>query len=359
MTIKDELKIQLDLQRSNFRLQVDLRLPSTGITVLFGPSGSGKTSLLRCVAGLERAFGEVRINQDQWQDSELGQWVATHRRDLGYVFQEASLFEHLSVGANLQFGIRRTGKPEGQKALEAAIKLLGIEQLLSRSTQSLSGGERQRVAIARALATEPQLLLLDEPLASLDVARRKEILPWLERVHEDLRIPVLYVTHSMEELLRLADYVVLLEEGKVPLQGPLNQVLRNPGFAARVGGDAGVVWHGIVTEHDAGYHLSLLDVQGTRLWVRQQASNTGRRIRIPIHANDVSLTLDEPRASSVQNRLQGVIESMDEDFHPGSCLVTVRTGDQHLLARVTRKACSDLSLTVGQTVCAQFKTVAL
>jgi len=353
------LRIQSDLVREDFRLQVDLFLPGQGVTVLFGPSGSGKTSILRCVAGLERAQGQVVIDSVIWQDSTTGTWVPTCNRDVGYVFQEASLFEHLNVRANLRFGVNRVRKPEAQHALDAAITLLGIEHLLARPTQSLSGGERQRVAIARALATCPRILLLDEPLAALDMTRRHEILPWLERMHEALRIPMLYVTHSMEELARLADHVVVLDRGQAILQGSVSQVLGNPRFASRVGGEAGVVLSGLIKEHDLRYHLSCVDLNGPTLWVRHRPLAIGKRVRIHIHANDVSLALRQPEGISMQNIFPGVIAAIDDDFHPASCLVTVRHHQHILMARVTRKAAAHLGIGVGHPIWALVKSVAL
>jgi molybdate transport system ATP-binding protein len=227
-----QIQLRLSLARGSFALCVDIEVPAQGITVFFGPSGSGKTTLLRCVAGLERPQGRIAIGAEVWQDSSTQVFTPTWARDLGYVFQEASLFEHMDVKANLSFGVKRIAKPAAKQALDSAITLLGIEHLLNRPTQGLSGGERQRVAIARALATQPKILLLDEPLASLDLARRQEILPWLESLHKELKIPVLYVTHSMQELTQLADHVVLLNQGAVQLHGPLATVFANPEFAA-------------------------------------------------------------------------------------------------------------------------------
>ena len=228
------LVLELSLIRKEFCLDLRLTLPGQGITVLFGPSGSGKTTLLRCAAGLEQAQGKVIVNDQTWQDSSLNIWIPTWARELGYVFQEASLFEHLDIKANLSFGLRRTKAAGAEAALQAVIALLGIGHLLDRTPQSLSGGERQRVAIARALATQPRLLLLDEPLASLDAARKREILPWIERLHTELKIPVLYVTHSLDELKLLADYVVLLSEGQALTHGPTEVIFENPIFKAFV-----------------------------------------------------------------------------------------------------------------------------
>ena len=224
------LSLQLLLGRPDFVLDVSLALPDHGITVLFGPSGSGKTTLLRCVAGLERAEGRIALGDTLWQDTTQAVMVPAHQRDLGYVFQEASLFDHMDVWANLSFGVKRAKKPGLTQALGDAIELLGIGHLRHRPVYSLSGGERQRVAIARALAMQPQILLLDEPLASLDFARRQEILPWLEQMHKELEIPVLYVTHSLHELKRLADHVVLLSNGSVQAQGNVPAVLGHPTF---------------------------------------------------------------------------------------------------------------------------------
>lgn len=359
MSHRSRLLIQLELKREDFQLLVDLPLPDQGVTVLFGPSGSGKTSILRCVAGLDRAQGRVVIGDETWQDSAQSQWVDTCHRDLGYVFQEASLFEHMNVRSNLRFGMDRVKKPGSAVALESAISLLGIGHLLDRSTQNLSGGERQRVAIARALATQPKILLLDEPLASLDIARRHEILPWLERMHRELRIPILYVTHTMEELTRLADYVVLLDRGKVKVQGAISQVLSNPIFASSVGGEAGVVLGGEVKEHDPTFHLTRIDLGGAPLWITHRDLAIGSQVRVHVHANDVSLSIREPQGSSIQNVFLGVIESIHDDFHPASCLVGVRLVCHTLLARITQKAATGLQLEVGTKVWAQVKSVAL
>ncbi|MDO8278300.1 MAG: molybdenum ABC transporter ATP-binding protein, partial [Burkholderiaceae bacterium] len=210
----------VSLQRPAFTLEVDLRVPRRGITVLFGPSGSGKTSLLRCVAGLERAqHARVCIGGEVWQDETQAQFLPTWRRPIGYVFQEASLFDHLDVQANLRYGLARSGQSGAADALAPVIALLGIGDLLRRRTAQLSGGERQRVAIARALATRPRLLLLDEPLAALDHARRQDILPWLERLRDELHIPMLYVTHSADEVGRMADTLVIIEQGRVRAAG--------------------------------------------------------------------------------------------------------------------------------------------
>lgn len=217
------LECRFRLDRPAFCLDIDLELPARGVTAIFGPSGSGKTTLLRCVAGLERAPGGwLSVAGEVWQDGH--RWVPTHRRSLGFVFQEPSLFPHLSVAGNLRYGqLRGTG--ERRLCLDGAVELLGLGALLDRRPDQLSGGERQRVAIARALATAPRLLLMDEPLASLDMQRKLEILPYLERLHAELEIPVLYVSHAADEVERLADHLLVLEAGRALASGPLAETL--------------------------------------------------------------------------------------------------------------------------------------
>lgn len=355
----DDIEITLSLKRSGFSLETDLRLPGSGITVLFGPSGSGKTTVLRCVAGLETALGRVRIGQQHWQDSAQGIHVPTWQREVGYVFQEASLFEHLNVEQNLRFGIKRVKKPQAARHLSEAIELLGIGHLLGRQPGRLSGGERQRVAIARALALEPRLLLLDEPLASLDQARREEILPWLERLHVNLQIPMLYVTHAMPELTRLADHVVVLQQGTVQLQGSTAKVLADPGFAMTMGAQAGAVLQANVTGHDEPFHLTRLSCAAGDLWVSHPCLALGRSVRVHVHANDISLAMHEPRDTSVQNRLTGVIQTISPDVHPAHRMVVLSCDGQPLLARVTARALQEMRLTVGDRVWCLIKSVAL
>jgi molybdate transport system ATP-binding protein len=360
MTEAEGLHIRLSLARQGFALKVDLALPSSGISVLYGPSGSGKTSVLRCVAGLERATpARVRVGREIWQDDAKAVFRPPWTRDLGYVFQEASLFAHLNVQENLVFGLQRSRKPGAADALERSIGLLGIGHLLQRNPSHLSGGERQRVAIARALATQPRLLLLDEPLASLDQARRFEILPWLEKMRDELRIPMLYVTHSPEELTRLADVVVVLQAGQVAAYGPTQQVLSQTVAPVIVGDEDGVVVSATVVEHDFRWHLAKVDFVGGSLWVRDGAMNLGQTVRLRILARDVSLTtLANPR-SSIQNQLSGHIESIVDDAHPSQALVRVRCAESILVARVTQRSLSVLQLSPGSQVWAQVKSVAV
>ena len=212
MSTTNTIKASFKLDYANFSLDVDLRLPGRGVTALFGHSGSGKTTLLRCIAGLERSKGRLTVNGATWQDDK--RFLPTYQRPLGYVFQEANLFPHLSVRGNLTYGLKRVQVKDGKVPLDQAIDLLAIGHLLERKTTRLSGGERQRIAIARALAVNPKVLLMDEPLAALDQARKREILPFLEKLHDELEIPILYVTHSSDEVARLADHLVILSQGR-------------------------------------------------------------------------------------------------------------------------------------------------
>ena len=372
---QEALNIRLRLRRSDFQLSVDLALPPSGITVLFGPSGSGKTSLLRCVAGLERPEqARIAIGPELWQDDAAGVYVPTWQRDLGYVFQEASLFEHLDVRRNLQFGLKRSRKPGGAQALEAAVDLLGIGHLMHRQAATLSGGERQRVAIARALATRPRVLLLDEPLAALDIARRHEILPWLEKMRDELSLPMLYITHSADELARLADHLVVLDRGSVKASGPAQDVLSRVDSPVIVGDDAGVVLHGKVVQRDAQWHLAQVAFGGGALWVRDSGMALGQPVRLRVLARDISISPQPTHDSSIQNHIQCRIDAIADDAHPSQALVQLRCGhagpagtgpeesasaESTLLARVTRRAIHVLQLAPGNAVWAQVKSVAV
>jgi molybdate transport system ATP-binding protein len=356
----DAFRLRLQLQRSDFQLQVDLSLPDTGITVLFGASGCGKTSLLRCVAGLERpADGLVSLGGAVWQDDARGIFTPTWQRDLGYVFQEASLFEHADVQHNLCFGLKRSHKPDAAQALARAIDLLGIGHLLKRQPASLSGGERQRVAIARALATQPRLLLLDEPLAALDWARRQEVLPWLEKMRDELHMPMLYVTHAADELARLADHVVVLERGTVKAQGAAQEVLARIDNPVIVGEDAGVLLRGRVVQRDAQWHLAQIEFPGGVLGVRDSGIALGQQVRLRVLARDISLTVNASQDTTIQNHLPGQIVALVADVHPSQALVQIRCGESILLARVTQKSLHALNLSVGSAVWAQIKSVAV
>jgi molybdate transport system ATP-binding protein len=353
-------RVRLWLARPEFSLQVDLKLPERGIAAVFGPSGSGKTTLLRCVAGLERAKDAlVRIGGKDWQDENRGFFLPAWRRPLGYVFQEASLFEHLDVRGNLDYGRKRAPGEGPAIALDSVIGLLGIGHLLARRAHQLSGGERQRVAIARALAAQPRILLLDEPLASLDHARRQEILPWLERLRDELHIPMLYVTHSAAEVARLADTLIVLDQGRATATGPVAQVLARTDLPAVAGEDAGALLEGSVQERDERWHLARVAFDGGSLWLRDSGLAIGKRVRLRVLARDVSVAIREPGASSIQNVLPCVVKAVTADAHPSQVIVRLACGPSVLLARVTARAADALGLARGMHAWAQVKSVAL
>ena len=356
----NDIQIRLKLARPDFALDVDLTLPGQGISVLYGASGSGKTTLLRCVAGLEKAPSAcLKVDGVVWQDHASGVFLPPWRRPLGYVFQESSLFSHLNVHDNLRFGVRREGKGLHPAALDEAISLLGLENLLQRRTDQLSGGERQRVAIARALALQPRLLLLDEPLASLDHARRKDILPWLERLRDEIHIPMLYVTHAADEVARLAHTLVMMAQGKAVAVGPVAYVLAGIDSPVELGDDVGALLEGVVQERDARWHLAKVQVAGGALWLRDAGLAVGHKVRLRVLARDVSLATSEPSHTSIQNILQCVVDSLAPDHHPSQVLVRLRFGDSIFVARITARAADSLALASGQSVWAQVKSVAL
>ncbi|WP_223569974.1 molybdenum ABC transporter ATP-binding protein [Pseudomonas sp. BF-R-26] len=353
---------RLKLNYSGFSLDVDLQLPGRGVTALYGHSGSGKTTCLRCIAGLEQAAqGFIQVNEEVWQDSDKGIFVPPHKRALGYVFQEASLFPHLSVRANLEFGLRRIPRQQRRVDMAHATELLGIGHLLGRDPQNLSGGERQRIGIARALLTSPKLLLMDEPLAALDTQRKNEILPYLQRLHDELDIPVLYVSHSQDEVARLADHLVLLSDGKALASGPIGETLARLDLPLALGDDAGVVIEGHVSAYDADYQLLTLQLPNTELSIRVTHSPMaeGQALRCKVQARDVSLSLQGVEQSSILNRLPVTVISEIGADNAAHVLIRLNAAGTPLLARITRYSRDQLGVHPGQQLWAQIKAVAV
>ena len=347
----------------SFSLDAAFVAPGRGVTALFGPSGCGKTSVLRCVAGLLRLNGQCRVRGQVWQDE--ASFVPTHRRPIGYVFQEPSLFPHLSVRGNLLYASRgRIPAPAADGVgFDEVAELLGLERLLERATHNLSGGERQRVAVGRALLSQPQLLLMDEPLSALDRQTRDEILPFFERLHGRLAIPVLYVTHDISEVERLADQLVLMREGKVVANGPLHELQSDPDLSLAVRRDAAVSLDATVQEHDPAYGLIRLSVDGGSFLAPGSADlRPGSVQRLRIAAGDVSLTLRPPEASTILNVLPARILSSRTTEGPET-IVVLGLGSEgqgaRRLARVTRRSWDALGLAEGRDVYAQVKSVAL
>ncbi|HEY3699557.1 MAG TPA: molybdenum ABC transporter ATP-binding protein [Spongiibacteraceae bacterium] len=341
-----------------FQLDIALTIPGRGITAFFGPSGCGKTSLLRCIAGLHKTpNGFLRVDQNIWQDASI--FVPTHRRALGYVFQEASLFAHLDVQKNLEYGWRRTPLRERRVNFDEIIALLGAEPLLAQKPDTLSGGQRQRVAIARALLCSPQLLLMDEPLANLDLDSRAEILPYLEQLHDRLDIPIIYVSHSPAEVAQLADHMVLLENGRVSANGALNDILTRTDLLPAQQDEASAVIEGHVVEHQREFLLTQIAVAGGHLAVAYRDLEKHHKVRVRILARDVSIALEPPQRTSITNVLPARI--IDIMIFDGSAqaLVKLDLGGTIILARITRRSVAMLDLKPAMIVYAQIKSVAL
>ena len=352
----DALDVDVGLDRGDFRLAVETSIRLTGITAVFGASGSGKTSLLRVLAGLEReAHGRIRFRATDWQTHD--RFVPPEQRKVGYVFQDGRLFPHLDVLGNLNFA-QRHGRRTGPIGTDATVAEFGLGPLLTRDPASLSGGERQRVAIARALLSNPDLLLMDEPLSSLDRKRKRELLPLIGGLPKRFGIPVVYVTHDLDELVRLADDVILLADGRNLARGSAREIIARSDFESVTDlVDAGTILDVRVLDREADVTLVSPGADAV-LRVPGVAVMPGTNARLRISPRDVILALDAPGRISVRNRLECVVESVDE-IGEGQTIVTVAIGDQSLKARITRDAVRDLSLVKGQRVWALIKAVAL
>ncbi len=343
----------------DFSLDVDLQLPGRGVIALFGHSGSGKTTLLRAIAGLERFNGTLTVNGETWQDEKI--FLPVHQRPIGYVFQEPSLFPHLSVRDNLEFGMCRIAESKRQIKRIQVIEWLGIGRLLGRGVQKLSGGERQRVAIGRALLTSPELLLMDEPLSALDEPSKQEILPYLERLHDELAIPMLYVSHSIAEVSRLADYIVQMEAGRAVDQGSAVELLSSLHQHTVPGEEPGAVIEARIAEHDDHHHLTALALPGgLQIIAPRLAAAIGVRARVRIPAREVSIALTVPQGTSILNILPAkIIDHSEGD--PGRVLVQLclEGSDTRLLSRISRYSWERLGLHKGMKVQAQIKSMSL
>ena len=363
-----DVGIRLDLRASQpgFELRLNLSLPGKGVSVLLGPSGCGKTTVLRTLAGLSPAQGLIEVNGQTWQDDSQRPMVRlpTHLRPIGYVFQEASLFAHLDVQGNLRYGQERRPLARRRLAQQDVVDVLGIGAVMRRRPQQLSGGERQRVAIARALLTSPELLLMDEPLSALDHERRQDILPYLERLNAHWGIPMLYVTHAMDEALRLADHLVLMDQGSVRAHGPASELFSDLNLPLSARDDAAAVLEAKVREHDGPYGQSCLDVDGQALWVGLVNVPIGGLVRVRIMARDVSIARRPASDSSIANSLAAHIA----EVHAEALTVTMKLHllgptqggrERCILSRVTRRSWDHLGFKVGERVYAQIKGVAL
>ena len=350
--IECKIKIQLE----SFTLDANFSIPDRGITVVFGPSGSGKTTLLRAIAGLEKSDdGFLKIGDSVWQKGE--NFLATHKRQIGYVFQDAALFDHLDVKGNLNFVVKRAiGLKED--FIESIHNLLEIKTLLNRKTTQLSGGERQRVAIARALLTNPKILLLDEPLSALDLKRKNEILPYLDSIHNDLEIPILYVTHSQDEMSRLADHLLLIEDGNIIGSGPVNDMLTRFDMPLSHGGDAVSIIEAEVLKRDSEFNLMHLDFLGGQFIVPDNGFPVQTKVRIRVVARDVSLTKSKQVDTSILNIFPAMVQEIVNEGE-AQVMVRLQIKETILLACITRKSSYKLRLEKGSEVFVQVKSVAI
>ncbi len=352
-----ELRFHLP-RSSGFVLDMNLSLPGDGTTALFGRSGCGKTTLLRCLAGLEPVDdGFLQVNGERWQEGRRGR--PTYRRGVGYVFQEASLFPHLTVDGNLNFGYRRTPESERRIHFDDAVDWLGLESLLDRYPAQLSGGQRQRVAVARAVLTSPKLLLMDEPLASLDVVSKASILPYLEQLASRLSIPMIYVSHAIEEVAQLADHMVVMEDGRCIADGPLQETLTRVDLPLAHAENAVALLKGRVVGYDAHYHLATLEVGSARLQVPSATAPQKNWFRVRVAARDVMLSKTRPQDISALNAVEATVTEISAEAHPAFSIVRLLLDDQPLLSRVTRSAVYQLQLQPGDSVYCLFKSVSL
>ena len=354
-----KLLVRYLLKRAAFSLNVDLEMPMRGITGIFGPSGAGKTTLLRCMAGLEQPdSSRLLINGSVWEDSDAGISRAPHQRRIGYVFQEARLFGHLDVSGNLRYGEKRLTSKSSSIEFDHVVDLLGLTSLLNRSPMTLSGGEAQRVAIGRALLRGPDLILMDEPLAATDEARRGEVLPFIERLHTDVGLPIIYVSHNIDEICRICDQLAVMDSGRILAHGDLQSVLLQTDVPILAGREAGAVLNATIEEYESSYGLTRVATSGSRLWVPGENGPPSTTLRLRVRANDVSLCLERPHKTSILNVMEAEVVRVQEE-PTGSVLVHLRVGEDGLLARVTRRSCSELSLQSGVKVFAQVKSIAV
>lgn len=352
---------RFDVVFDGFELSAELDVPAKGVTTLFGPSGSGKSTVLRCIAGLQRSLtGYVQVGETVWQDDSKRLFVPPWKRALGYVFQEPTLFAHLNVKKNLEYGYRRTRANERCISWSQVIEMLDIGHLLNRHPAKLSGGEQQRVSIGRALLANPKLLLMDEPLASLDVARKQEVLPFIRKLHDQLDIPVIYVSHSLQEVLQITDTMVLIRDGRVIATGPITQLCSELELSRYLGDMSGSVLETNVAEHEEAFGLTRLTFHGGQLYVPQQAVSIGQQQRVHILARNVGIALQKPQeTTSFLNILEAtVIDIAALDMNSHVVQVKLDVGVP-LLANISRKSLQLLRLEPGRRCYALIKAVSL
>ncbi len=352
--------LQVDIDKTLGRFTLSARFESAGgVTALFGRSGAGKSTLVNAIAGLVRPDrGTIRLDDEVLFDADRHVNLPVRRRAIGYVFQEGRLFPHYSVRGNLMYGRRRTPRRRRWGSFDQIVELLGIGDLLRRRPASLSGGEKQRVAIGRALLQSPRLLLMDEPLAALDPARKEEILPYIERLRDEMKLPIVYVSHSVDEVTRLADTLVLLADGRTIATGTVNEVFGRLDLRAHTGRfEASMVLMATIVAHDEKSGTTVLDHPAGRMWTPSIDRPPGSPVRLRVRAREVALAVGDPGLLSIRNRLNAVVT--DIAVGPGAAVeVQLDAGGQMLMARITRDAARALDIAIGQPVVALIKSAA-
>lgn len=357
----DSIRAAFSGNLGDFSFDIAFEAPMRGITALFGASGCGKTSTLRCVAGLMRQTGHLAVGGEAWQDDARGVFIEPHKRPVGFVFQEPSLFPHLSVRRNLLYGAKRAQRIEGRPEIrfDEVSNLLGIGHLLDRAPDALSGGERQRVAVGRALLSQPRLLLMDEPLSSLDRMAKDDILPYFEALHEHLSIPILYVSHDIGEVTRLADSMIILSRGRTLAQGPVHELLERLDLQPETGRfEAGVLLTARVTGHDSEFNVTHLDHHGQAISMPARDLAIGSEVRLRIRARDVSLAIQRPEGISIRNILSGTVVEVAEEVGTAFAETLIDIGGGRLRSRITRQSVAELGLAPGKPVFALIKSIA-
>ena len=358
----DFIKGKLIIERKDFMVDLSFSLKNAGISVVFGPSGCGKTTLLRGIAGLEpKARGFLKVGKEDWlTESEQ---LPSHKRNVAYVFQEPRLFEHLTVRQNIEYGMNRAigssfSKKQASDLFTKVISTLELTTLLERKTIGLSGGEQQRVAIARAICTKPDLLLMDEPLSALDYQLKSQIIIFIKTLATEIDIPIIYVTHSTQELAQLADYVLLMDKGKCIDEGSVKELLFSGRLNVKSQDDYCNIVDGLVLNEDKRWHLTEVSIGTQSLWIKTNGCSVGSPIRLQVMASDISISLQD-NASSAQNSLSATIVDFQDDTHPSTTLVTAKVDNVYLRTAVTKRAIDNLQLSTGSDVRLNVKTVAV
>ncbi|WP_099864851.1 molybdenum ABC transporter ATP-binding protein [Pararhizobium haloflavum] len=355
------LSLDIDITFNDFRLTLREDLELDGITALFGHSGCGKSTLLRIISGLEtRAKGRIALDSEVWLDDTARFAIPAERRGVGYVFQEARLFAHLSVAGNLRFADRRSRRIASHPTFASVVEALDLGPLLERSVATLSGGEKQRVAIGRTLLARPRLLLLDEPLSALDGRRKGEILPYIAALPERFGIPIIYVTHAVEEVAQLASHIVVLSEGRVAARGAADETLARLDLGPLTGRfEAGTLLDATVAGHDSHFMMTRLALGSQAIWVPELSGKVGEAVRLRLRARDVSLATARPHGISIRNCLEGTVREIAEESQTAYAEVLVDVAGNAVRARVTRMAIAELELGAGKPVHVLIKSIAL